>query len=603
MQAPISRGRAHAPAADPTLGRRPGAARARLRKFLSYYRPYRGLLIADLASALVVAVAALLLPILANAVTKRLIEPRPETDLLHEIYAAGGLMLGLVVVQVLCSAFVDYQGHVMGAKMERDMRRELFEHYQKLSFRFYDRQRTGQLMARITHDPLSLGELFHHGPEDLAIGVLKLVGVVALLAWIDAPLTLVVVAFLALMLPFALYFNRRMNRALRRTRDRIGDINGRVEDSLAGIRVVQSFANEDLESARFAHENERFLESRREGYRSEAWFSGGMEAFTQLITIAVVVFGAAAIARSSFDLADLVTFLLCVAVLVDPIKRFTNLARSFQEGITGFDRFMEMLEIAPDMPDAADAFVPDRVHGNIELRSVSFRYSEATPLVLEKLSLSIEPGEFVALVGASGAGKTTLCSLIPRFYDVTGGAVLLDGVDVRRLKLQALRRLIGVVQQDVYLFAGSVLENLRYGRPDASLEQVIEAARRAHAHDFIRALPHGYDTDIGERGVKLSGGQKQRLSIARVFLKDPPILIFDEATSALDAESEGAVREALRELARERTTLVIAHRLSTVRQAGRILVLRDRGVAEEGTHEQLIAAGGAYAALYRDASL
>jgi ATP-binding cassette subfamily B protein len=597
-------GPAHAPAADPTLaGRGARSARARFRKFLSYYEPYRGLLIADLACALIAAAAALLLPLCANYVTKRLLDPQPAPELLTEIYAVGSLMLSLVALQALCTVFVDYQGHVMGAKMERDMRRELFEHYQKLSFHFYDRQRTGQLMARITHDPLSLAELYHHGPEDLVIGALKLLGVLALLVWIDGALTLVVLALLALMFPFTLHFNRRMNQALRRARDRIGDINGRVEDSLAGIRVVQSFANEELENVRFGCENDRFLESRSDGYRSEAWFFGGMEAFTQLIIIAVIVFGAVAIARSSLDLADLVTFLLCVAVLVDPIKRFTNFARSYQEGITGFDRFMEMLEVEPDMPDSADAFVPERVRGRIEFCDVGFRYAEDAPFVLEKLSLSIEPGEFVALVGTSGVGKTTLCSLIPRFYDVTHGAVLLDGMDVRRLRLQALRRLVGVVQQDVYLFAGSVLENLRYGRPDASFEEVVEAARRAHADDFIRGLPRGYDTDVGERGVKLSGGQKQRLSIARVFLKDPPILIFDEATSALDAESEAAVRESLGDLARERTTLVIAHRLSTVRRAGRILVLAARGIAEEGAHEELIDAGGAYAALYGRASI
>ncbi len=575
----------------------------RLRKFLSYYRPYRGWLLADLACAFVVAAAALLLPLCANYVVKLLLAGEPAPEVLSDIWFVGGLMLGLVAVQTVCNLFVDYQGHVMGAKMERDMRRELFDHYQKLSFRFYDQQRTGQLMARITHDPLSLGELYHHGPEDLAIAVLKLVGVLAILAWIDVPLTLMVVGVLAAMLPFSLYLNRRMNRALRRTKDRIGDINERVEDSLAGIRVVKSFANEELESARFAHHNDRFLTSRSDGYRSEAWFSGGMEAFTQLITIGVIVFGGAAIARDSLDLADLVTFLLCVAVLVDPIKRFVNFARSYQEGITGFDRFMEMLEVEPDMPDCPDAVVPPGVQGHIEFRNVSFRYADDSPSVVSNLSLIIEPGEFVALVGPSGAGKTTLCSLIPRFYEVSDGAVLLDGIDVRHLQLRALRRNIGVVQQDVYLFAGSVADNLLYGRPEASREEIVQAAKRAHAHAFIEALPSGYDTDVGERGVKLSGGQKQRLSIARVFLKNPPVLIFDEATSALDNENEEAVHESLLQLARERTTIVIAHRLSTVRHAERILVFGDQGIAEEGTHETLLAADGAYSQLYSQASI
>ena len=594
---------AHASAGSPNLTGRAAVAGARLRKFLSYYRPYRALLLADLACAFVVAAAALLLPICANYVTKRLLTGQPAPEMLAEIWTVGGAMLALVVVQTLCTMFVDYRGHVMGAKMERDMRRELFEHYQKLSFRFYDQQRTGQLMARVTHDTLSLGELYHHGPEDLAIAVLKLVGVLAILAWIDVTLTLIVLVVLAAMLPFSLHFNRRMNRALRRSRDRIGDINERVEDALAGIRVVKSFTNEGLESTRFARHNDRFLESRSDGYRSEAWFSGGMEAFTQLITIAVIVFGAAAIARDSLDLADLVTFLLCVAVLIDPIKRFVNFARLYQEGITGFDRFMEVLAVEPDMPDRPDAVVPSRVRGRIEFRDVSFRYADDTPWVLKHLSLEIEPGEFVALVGSSGAGKTTLCSLIPRFYGVSEGAILLDGLDVRDIRVRALRRCIGVVHQDVYLFGGSVSDNLRYGRPDASQAEIVEAAKRAHAHEFITALPRGYDTDIGERGVKLSGGQKQRLSIGRVFLKDPRVLIFDEATSALDGESEEAVHDSLQRLARERTTLVIAHRLSTVRQAKRIVVLTDKGIAEEGTHEGLLAAEGAYARLYSRASI
>jgi ATP-binding cassette subfamily B protein len=578
-------------------------AAGRFRKFLSYYRPYRGLLIADVACAFLVAGTALLLPLCANYVTKRLLEGPPAAELLGEIWLLGGAMLGLVAVQTVCTMFVDYQGHVMGAKMERDMRRELFEHYQKLSFRFYDQQRTGQLMARITHDPLSLAELYHHGPEDLAIAVLKLSGVLAILTWIDGSLTLIVIAFLSVMLPYSLYFNRRMGRALRRSKDRIGDINERVEDSLAGIRVVQSFANEALENERFAHHNDRFLESRSAGYRSEAWFSGGMDAFTQLITIAVIVFGAAAIARASLDLADLVTFLLCIAVLVDPIKRFVNLARNYQEGITGFDRFMDMLEVAPDMPDAPDAVVPSGIRGHIEFRNASFGYSDDAQRVVRNLSLQIEPGEFVALVGASGAGKTTLCSLVPRFYDVVEGAVLLDGVDVRDIRLEALRRSIGIVQQDVYLFAGSVAENLRYGRPDASEAEIVDAAKRANAHEFISRLPRGYETDIGERGVRLSGGQKQRISVARVFLKDPPVLIFDEATSALDNESEEAVHASLLKLASDRTTLVIAHRLSTVRHAERILVLSDGDVVEQGTHEGLLAREGAYARLYGRASI
>jgi ATP-binding cassette subfamily B protein len=568
----------------------------RLKKFLSYYRPYLGWLIADLACAFVVSGTTLALPLCVNAVTKDLLGAAPEA--LGRVWVLGALMLALVVAQVLCNAFVDYQGHMMGARMEGDMRTELFEHYQRLSFGFYDGQRTGQLMARLTHDPLSLAELYHHGPEDLAIAAIKLAGVVIILLRIDVPLTLLVLAFLPVMAVYAFHFNRRMNRALRQSKDRVGDINAQVEDSLAGIRVVKAFANEAVERDRFARANSRFLDSRRDGYRSEAWFSSGMTAFTQLITVTVIVAGAAGILRARLDFADLLTFLLCVSILVDPIQRMVNFARLYQEGITGFDRFMEMLEVEPDIQDAPAGKDLAEVCGRIEFRDVSFRYRDDTPHVVRNLSLDIAPGDFVALVGASGVGKSTLCSLIPRFYDVTEGDVRVDGHDVRDIRLHALRRNIGIVQQDVYLFAGSVADNLRYGRPGATDEEIVAAAKQAQAHDFIMALPKGYDTDIGQRGVKLSGGQKQRLAIARVFLKDPPILIFDEATSALDNESERAVQQALQTLSRGRTTLVIAHRLSTIRRAQRIVVLTDRGIAEEGTHDALIAAGGVYANLY-----
>jgi ATP-binding cassette subfamily B protein len=573
-------------------------AGSRAKKFLSYYKPYRGLLLADLLCAIIISAAALLLPVCANFIAKNLLAHEGAPGTLEKIYALGAAMVVLVAVQAVCTLFVDYQGHVMGAKMEHDMRRELFEHYQKLSFSFYDRQRTGQLMARITSDLFSLAELYHHGPEDLAIAALELIGVLVILAHIDRALTLIVLCFLPVMLLFALHFSRRMIAALRLSKDRIGDINARIEDSLAGIRVVKSFTNEAFETARFNHENDRFLASRSEGYRSEAWFSGGMAAFTQLITIAVIVFGAAGIARRALDLADLLTFLMCVAVLVDPIRRMVNLARLYQDGSTGFDRFFEMLQMEPGMPDQVGAVELTQVRGEITFRNVSFRYSDDSSFVLKNLSLEIKAGEFVALVGASGVGKTTLCSLIPRFYDATGGDILIDGRNVRDIRPQSLRQNIGIVQQDVYLFAGTVAENLRYGKPDASLDAIIEAAKQAHAHDFILALPDGYDAEIGERGVKLSGGQKQRISIARVFLKNPPILIFDEATSALDNESERSVQESLHRLARNRTTLVIAHRLSTVKNAGRIVVLTDDGIAEEGTHSELVSSGGAYARLY-----
>ncbi|WP_088154943.1 ABC transporter ATP-binding protein [Inquilinus limosus] len=592
------------PAASP-LTRRSGrdvpraVARARIRKFLSYYRPHLPLLAADLFCAVVVSVTALILPLGANLVTRRLTGLDDTAGMLDEVYILGAAMLAVVVLQAIANLFVDYQGHMMGAKMESALRRELFGHLQKLSFGFYDRERTGQLMSRITNDLFFLGELYHHGPEDLAIAVLKFAGAIAILAWLDLPLALMILAVLPFAVAYALHFNRRMNRALEVSKQRIAAVNERVEDSLAGIRVVQSFANEDVENRRFAEQNAAFLDSRRAGYRSEAFFSMGIESFPQLITVVIIVAGAVRVAQGQLAVADMLTFLLCVAALVDPVKRLANFARLWQEGYTGFTRMMEILEIAPDIQDRPGAVALARPRGAISFREVGFRYEDDRPHVFRDLSLDIRPGEFVALVGASGGGKSTLCALIPRFYEATEGRILIDGTDIRDVTLASLRRAVGVVQQDIYLFAGTVAENLRYGRPEATEAEIIAAAKAANAHDFITALPEGYDTDIGQRGVKLSGGQKQRLTIARAFLKDPAVLIFDEATSALDNESERAVQAALLDLARDRTTLVIAHRLSTVRHADRILVLTDQGIVEQGTHEQLLAAGGAYAGLYR----
>ncbi len=570
---------------------------SRSRKFLSYYRPYARLFLADMACAVVVSVTTLILPLCARYLTQNVLGEN-TAHALRQIYAVGAIMLVLVLLHTLCNMFVDYQGHMMGAKMESDMREELFDHYQSLSFSFYDEQKTGQLMSRITNDLFWLSELYHHGPEDLAIAILKFTGAFVILIHINVELTLIIFLFLPVMAAFTFYFNRRMNAALMRSKDRIGDINAQVEDTLAGIRVVKSFTNEDIEKRKFAHANQRFVDSRREGYRSEATFSAGMAAFTQLIVIAMMVFGGVGIVQARLDLADLLTYLLCVGILIEPIQRLVNFSRLYNEGITGFSRFMDMLEIEPRIKESADGDKLTRVRGHVQFRDVCFRYKEDYEYVLKDLSLNINAGDYIALVGPSGVGKTTLCSLIPRFYDVTEGQILIDGQDIRDFSLRSLRRNIGVVQQDVYLFAGTVLENIRYGKPDASREEIIAAAKKANAHDFIMALPDGYDTDIGQRGVKLSGGQKQRLSIARVFLKNPPILIFDEATSALDNESEKAVQEALEELTHNRTTLVIAHRLSTIINAQRIVVLADNGIEEQGTHAELIALNGLYANLY-----
>jgi ATP-binding cassette subfamily B protein len=594
---PLTRPSAHTLAVANAGSASSAAARSRGKKFLSYYKPYLGLFFADMVCTLIVSAITLFFPLCARYVTQNILEGNMPHALNH-IYLVGVLMLVLVGVQALCTMFIDFQGHMVGARMESDMRNELFEHYQKLSFRFYDEQRTGQLMTRITNDTFALSELYHHGPEDIVTTFLTVTGVFILLLTINVALTLIVFLFLPIMAVYALYFNKKMQRALRSSRERIGDINAQIEDTLAGIRVVKSFTNEEVEKSKFTDANYRFLTSRRDGYKSESYFSGGLLAFTQMITIAVIIFGGVAIVHASLDLADLLTYLLCIGILIDPIQKLVNFARLYQEGITGFHRFMDMLEVVSDLQDAPDAVDLTQVRGKVEFHDVSFKYKEDHPYVVKNLSLEIQAGEYVAFVGSSGVGKTTLCSLIPRFYEVNAGKILLDGQDIRDVTLRSLRENIGIVQQDIYLFAGTVADNIRYGKCDASQQEIIDAAKRAHAHDFIMALPNGYDTDIGQRGVRLSGGQKQRLSIARVFLKNPPLIIFDEATSALDNESEKAVQDSLEKLADNRTTLVIAHRLSTIRKAKKIVVLSDTGIGEQGTHADLLALNGIYANLY-----
>ena len=486
----------------------------------------------------------------------------------------------------------------MGAMMERDMRRELFEHYQKLSFSFYDGQKTGQLMSRITNDLLSLSELYHHGPEDYIIYLVKFIGAFVILININVQLTIAVFVFLPFMAVFAFYFNKKMHIALKKNKERIGDVNAQVEDNLSGIRVVKSFTNEEVEKKKFAYENNRFLESRKSTYRNESYLYNGMSAFVQLITVTVIVFGGVSIVNASLDLPDLITFLLYIGNLIEPIQKLTQMTMQLQEGIDSFERFIEILELEPDIQDVANAVELRDAKGNVRFKDVGFRYHEDYDFVLENLSLDVKAGEYIALVGTSGVGKTTLCSLIPRFYEVSQGEIFLDGINIKNIRLSSLRSNVGVVQQDVYLFSGTVLDNISYGKLSASMEEIIEAAKNANAHEFIMKLPEGYNTDIGQRGAKLSGGQKQRLSIARVFLKNPPVLIFDEATSALDNESENVVQYSLESLAKNRTTFVIAHRLSTIRNAKRIVVLTDYGIGEQGTHEELLKLNGDYAHLY-----
>ena len=569
---------------------------ANLKKLLSFYKPYKGIFFADLLCSLIAAAIGLILPLGAGYITDNILSgdlsAAPE-----RILKTGGLLLVLVLVQAWCSYFMDYQGHAMGARMERDMRAQLFRHCEKLSFSYYDEHPVGDLMSRITNDSLSLAEFFHHVPEDVLVNAIKFVGASVILWNIHWQMTLVILCFLPFMLAYTLYFNKKMAAALAQGREDMGEVNAQAEDSLSAIRMVQSFGNEGVEAQKFDRQNEKFLDSRKKSYRGEALCWGGMNAFSSLLPIAVVVFGGLAMVNGGFSLSNLVVFLLYVSYFTQPIQSLVNTSRLIQEGRTGFRRFMEILETKPEITDAPGARELPRVKGEIRFSHVGFRYGEGDA-VFRDLNLTIKAGEYVALVGASGAGKTTLCSLIPRFYDVESGEISLDGIPVKSVTLHSLRENVGVVQQDVELFTGSVAENIAYGKPGASLEEIRAAAQKAGAEEFIEKLPQGYDTDIGPRGVKLSGGQQQRLSIARAFLKDPPILILDEATSALDSQSEQVVQRSLEDLARHRTTLVIAHRLSTIRGAGRILVLDDTGICEEGTHESLLAQGGVYAQLY-----
>ena len=569
---------------------------SRSKKFLSYYRPYLKLFLADMFCAMIAAGISLVFPIIIRYITGTvLVDNNFEISL---IYKLGVLMIVLVVIEYLCNYFVAYKGHVLGVYMERDLRNELFQHYQKLSFSFYDEEKTGQLMSRLTNDLFSLTELYHHGPEDIVISFIKFFGAFVILANINLQLTLIIFAFIPVMGAFIYYYNRKMKKAFKANRRRVGDINARIEDNLSGIRVVKSFANENYENNKFNDENNRYVNSKSNSYFYMGKFHSGLGAFTSMITVAAAIFGSIFISKDVIVTADLVAFLLYINNLIEPVKKFINFTEQFQEGITGFERFMEVLEIEPDIVDSKNAIDLKDVKGAIEYCDVGFKYNKTNDYVLKDINLKINPGEYVALVGTSGAGKTTICSLLPRFYEVSEGKILIDGHNIKDIKLNSLRQNIGIVQQDVYLFAGTILDNIRYGRFDATDEEVIEAAKKANAHDFIMELPDGYNTDCGQRGVKLSGGQKQRLSIARVFLKNPPILIFDEATSALDNESERIVQESLESLAKNRTTLVIAHRLSTIQNAQRICVLSNEGIVEEGTHEELLKKNGQYASFY-----
>ncbi len=567
-----------------------------MKKFLSYYKPYRKLFFMDMFFALLAATITLIYPLITRYITGEVLSSAAVQ--LNTIIFFAVINVVLIALEYGSNLFIAEYGHIMGAHMESDLRNELFEHYQKLSFGFYDENNTGQLMSRITNDLFALTELYHHGPEDIVISLIKFLGAFFILLFINVPLTLIIFSFIPFMVAFMVFYNRKMKRAFKQNRLKIGDINARVEDNLSGIRVVKSFSNESDEIEKFHQSNRNFVKTKEDSYHYMGRYFSGLTAFTSAITATTLFAGAYYVLNNAISLPDLLAFIMYSANLLDPIKRFMNFTEQFQNGVTGFERFMEIIKVEPDIQDKAGAFKLSDVEGVIAFEDVAFRYNDKSDYVLKNLNLKMNAGEYIALVGSSGAGKTTICSLLPRFYEVTEGKITVDGHDIQDVTQASLRANIGIVQQDVYLFSGTIMDNIRYGKLDATDEEVIEAAKKANAHEFIMELENGYDTDTGQRGVRLSGGQKQRLSIARVFLKNPPILIFDEATSALDNESERIVQESLEKLAQNRTTIVIAHRLSTIKNASRICVVTNEGISESGSHEELLDRNGTYAYLY-----
>lgn len=567
-----------------------------INKFISYYKPYKNMFFTDMFCAMFLSVIDLIFPVIVRFLLND-VYMRGKSEIIKYIFIVGCALLGMYIIRYFCQYYITSYGHIMGAKMEADMRKDIFSHLQKLPFSYYDNNNTGKLMSRIITDLFDISELAHHGPEDLFISILKIIGSFIILFSVNFKITAILIFITFFMIYFSYSYNKKMKRVFKQNRERIANVNAQIQDSLSGIRVVKSFANEDIEVEKFKEGNNEFLRTKESSYFIMGRFFSMNGFFQGILYLSVVIFGGIFISTGELRTSDLVVYILYINIFLSPIDKLVNFTEQFQRGLTGFERFLEIVDTVPEITDRENAIALDKVRGDITFEKVTFSYDNKNT-ILNNINLKIDAGKTVALVGPSGSGKTTFCSIIPRFYEVDYGAVKIDGIDIKDIKLNSLRNHIGIVQQDVYMFSGTIKENIAYGNPNASIEEIIEAAKSANAHDFIMSLENGYDTFVGERGVKLSGGQKQRISIARVFLKNPQILILDEATSALDNESERLIQKSLELLTKNRTTLVIAHRLSTIRNADNILVLTEEGIQEEGNHEELIKKKGVYNYLY-----